>query len=237
MPRCKKKPDYEPQKIQEELIDAIVTSYNNPKNEECSDKDKNHKQLKLVAEEFGITPLKVRKLLITGGAFETETSRLVQRYYAQGLSISQIGERMNLGRASVHSYLPYSKVIYKAKEISTDAERIQLFRERNEAVRQLQNEMSLRNVWNAIVAFEGYPFFTVKKLKFRYTVRGMEIFIDRKEKSITKSTIEIALQKAVEMNKSVTGPKKLGVFGASYIYPIFVRFGIIESEMIKKHQN
>ena len=31
---------------------------------------------------------------------------------------------------------------------------------------------------------------------------------------------------ALELGGLVTGPKKLGVFGASYIYPVFVEIGV-----------
>ena len=82
-------------------------------------------------------------------------------------------------------------------------------------------------MWNAIVAFQGYPFKTSKGLSFTYKVKGGELFFTRKEKSITRSTVDIAFQKALELGEKATGPKKLGVFGASYLYPVFVRLGVI----------
>lgn len=51
--------------------------------------------------------------------------------------------------------------------------------------------------------------------------------MDRKEKSITRATVDLAYQKVLEMGGIVEGPKKLGVFGASYLYPVFVRLGVI----------
>ncbi len=51
--------------------------------------------------------------------------------------------------------------------------------------------------------------------------------VDRKNKSITRSSVEIAYQKVLELEGIVTGPKKLGVFGASYLYPVFIRIGVI----------
>lgn len=77
--------------------------------------------------------------------------------------------------------------------------------------------------------FAGDTFYTAKGLEFRYTVKGREIFVDRKKKTITKSTVELALIKTLEMGGNVTGPKKLGVFGASYLYPIFIKLGIIKT--------
>ena len=64
---------------------------------------------------------------------------------------------------------------------------------------------------------------------------GNEIFIlrggenesvDRKNKSISRSTVDLALRTALE--KEITGPKALGIPGAgSYLYPMLIRFGVI----------
>ena len=64
-------------------------------------------------------------------------------------------------------------------------------------------------------------------LKFSYMVKGGELLVDRTEKNITRATVELAYQKALEMGGIVKGSKKLGVFGASYLYPVFVRLGVI----------
>ncbi|MEI3350185.1 MAG: hypothetical protein V8R18_03505 [Clostridium sp.] len=58
------------------------------------------------------------------------------------------------------------------------------------------------------------------------TIRGNEMFVSRKEKSVTRASILVAYKKAQELG-CVTGPKQLGVFGASYLYPVFLRLGII----------
>lgn len=84
-------------------------------------------------------------------------------------------------------------------------------------------------VWKAIEIFQGYQFQTYQGLYFTYTVKGYEIFVDRKTKSITRSSVEIALMKAVELQGNVSGPKKLKAFGASYLYPVFIRLGLIKT--------
>lgn len=53
------------------------------------------------------------------------------------------------------------------------------------------------------------------------------MFVSRKSKSITQATVFMAFRKAMELGGVVAGPKKLGTFGASYLYPVFVRIGII----------
>ena len=60
-----------------------------------------------------------------------------------------------------------------------------------------------------------------------------QLVIDRKEKTITRNTVLLAYQKALEIQESercVSGPKKLGVFGASYLYPVFLALGICRRE-------
>lgn len=80
----------------------------------------------------------------------------------------------------------------------------------------------------------GGTFLTAKGLSYTYTIRerrdgalGGEMFISRKEKSITQSTVFMAFHKALELGGIVKGPKKLGTFGASYLYPVFIRLGLI----------
>ena len=127
----------------------------------------------------------------------------------------------------MNSYLPYTKIIYKMKESSVGADREKLYRERKKTCEKLSKEPSTENLWRSFVAFQGYPFKTSKGLSFTYKVKGGELFFSRKEKSITRATVDIAFQKALELGERTTGPKKLGVFGASYLYPVFLRLGVI----------
>lgn len=110
-------------------------------------------------------------------------------------------------------------------------------------------------LWKAVVAFQGYPFTTSGRgnrpgVKFTYEVSkpttgggrryagenvegyGNEMWIItlpdkmQKEKSISRSTVDLALRTALE--KEIKGPKALGIPGAgSYLYSLFVRFGVI----------
>ena len=105
-------------------------------------------------------------------------------------------------------------------------------------------------LWCCVVIFQNYPFSTLGRgkdqtgaVEFTYTVSkggrggrhyegesvdgwGNEIWavIDgvKKEKSISRSSVDLAFQKYLE--KDITGPKQLGVFGASYLLPLFQRF-------------
>lgn len=86
----------------------------------------------------------------------------------------------------------------------------------------LLREQTPDALWEAIRAI----FYTAKGLEYSYTIRGNEMFVSRKEKSVTRASILVAYKKAQELG-CVTGPKQLGVFGASYLYPVFLRLGII----------
>jgi hypothetical protein len=59
---------------------------------------------------------------------------------------------------------------------------------------------------------------------------GNEIWIEGKEKSISRSSVDLAYKKARELGV-VKGPKALGIPGAgSYLYPIFLRLGVCRAE-------
>lgn len=85
-------------------------------------------------------------------------------------------------------------------------------------------------LWDALVMFAGKDFETAKHLKYSYSVKGYEIFVSRKDKSITRATVNLSLWNAMNLQKAglpVSGPKKLKTFGASYLYPVFMELGVI----------
>ena len=91
-------------------------------------------------------------------------------------------------------------------------------------------EMTVERLWHLLEAHQGETFYTTKGLPFRYTIRGGELFVDRRAKSMTVSTVASAVQAAQQLlaqGQPITGPKKLGCYGASYLYPVFQRLGVI----------
>ena len=79
---------------------------------------------------------------------------------------------------------------------------------------------SADELWKKLERYQGKDFLTAKKLPFTYTIRGGEMFVDRRSKSITKATFARALEKIQEDPGKITGPKSLNVFGAPYILAI-----------------
>ncbi len=219
--RPTKNPRYNPVEIQKALTSLAVDLY------------EEYGEVKAVAEELEMSEIKVRKLLITAGEYESEMADEIMALREVGKTIQEICQITGLGKASVNGYLPYTKVPYNANELSLNAKRIKKYRKRRTEVDKLGQTKDIRDLWKCIVLFEGYGFKTVKGLKYKYIVKGGEIFVGRKEssKSITMSTVELAFQNALELMESVgavTGPKKLGTLGASYLYSMFLRFGVIK---------
>ena len=85
-------------------------------------------------------------------------------------------------------------------------------------------------VWDALVKLQHCPYKTVKGLEYTYEIKGNEIFFDRKSKSVTRASVNKALETVIQLrneNIKITGPKKLGCFGASYLYPVFKKIGVL----------
>lgn len=109
-------------------------------------------------------------------------------------------------------------------------------------------------LWRCVCIFENYPFSTSGRgtssgVEYTYQVShtpsasgrhydgnsisgyGNELWIvkdgEKREKSISRSSVELGFKKyleVIEKEGTITGPKKLGVFGASYLLPLFQRF-------------
>ena len=217
-----------------QLIEAVTDTYLNPPENTADENGRMY--LNLLAEEFSMTPIKVRKLLISSGVYQTDISMRVNELYKSGKTIKEIQEIVGLSAASVSGYLSYQKTVYNL-EVSTDvANRLRKYRNRKTMVDKLAAEVETESenakdlLWETITAFEDYPFKTAKGLRYYYTVKGNELFISRKEKSVTRASVNMAFETAVRLQREgseITGPKMLGCFGASYLYPIFIRIGVI----------
>lgn len=231
MPRRKKKPDYDAEQIMQEFMETLVDAFGSY---DDRDGEEPKNSLNTVAAEFEITALKARKLLITVGVYSTTLSRKIALMKQGGADIREIMLATGLSRASVHSYLPYTKIPYKMEELSVNAERIRLYRKRKQRCEEFCSKVPQMSVaeqeetlWELFKLLQGCVFLTAKGLKFSYKIKGHEMFISRKSKSITQATVFLAYHRAVELEGSVTGPKQLRTFGASYLYPVFVRIGVI----------
>lgn len=148
-------------------------------------------------------------------------------------------------------YNPELQFNHFLQELSPDEERCRTYKIRQEKVRQekvrLLREMpSEENLWQAIIAFQDYPFKTATGLPFRYKLKvgkngeyNRELLIDRREKSksLAWSSVVLAFENSKRISEEVKKPKALGdIRGVSYIYPMLWRFGLIRvPEAIEKN--
>lgn len=238
------KPDYDAATILQEQMQAAVALY------------EEDNSLQSIADALSLNPIKVRKLLIMAGVYESETADVVNSAFEakQGVpykeALEMVAAELNLSKASVTSYLPYKKGVYFKEDcdrdrISVGAERLRRMRQRQKAVEALRSSHDEQRLWKCIVAFQGYRFKTISGLSFSYKIKTgrngeptKELWIDRREssKSLTWSSVLLAFEKTGE-RPLVERPKALGdIRGVSYIYGIFWRFGLIEvpDEKIKR---
>lgn len=239
MGRKKVKPDYDAAKIQAEMIEICRVLCVNDKGDNPTEKKKPKISMRAAANELGISVSKVVKLLITGGYYSSDIQEKIEKLQKEGKSVADIQQILRVSRATVQSYLPYKKGIYNTKEISLNAERIRIYRERARCVSALQKDISEQNLWDAVVAFRGYPFHTSSGLPFKYELKigragtfNRELIVSRRteSKTLAWSSVVLAFKKAIEMQGEVIErPKALGdIRGVSYIYPMLFRFGIIK---------
>ena len=232
--RKKRKPEHNAGKKLKEQLDAAVVLYNS------------EMSLQAIADALSLTPIKVRKLLITAGVYESDTAKLVQQTFnafreTQNYStaVTSTMAALRLSRPSVTSYLPYEKGVYfpedaDAANISNGAELQRHYR----AVVELKKNPCEENLWKCVVAFRGYKFKTMSGLLFTYKLkkgRGdeftKELWIDRREdsKSLAWSSVMLAYHNIGKIGEVVVRPKVLGdIRGVSYIYGMFYRFGLID---------
>ena len=237
------KPNYDAAAILQEQMEAAVALYTN-------------NSLQTIADTLSLNPIKVRKLLITAGVYESEIADAVNSAFEekQGMpykeALEAVAAELNLSKASVTSYLPYKKGVYfrencEREQISVVAEGLRRMRRRKKAVEALQSSHDEQHLWKCIIAFQGYRFKTISGLPFSYKIKTgrngeltKELWIDRREssKSLTWSSVLLAFEKT-EGKPLVERPKALGdIRGVSYIYGMFYRFGLIDVPQ-KKDEN
>ena len=229
--RKKLKPGYDAGKNLKEQMDAAVALYG----EECS--------LQSIADALNLNPIKVRKLLITAGVYESEVAEKVQDTFEEyretqdyKTSIRSTAKALNLSKASVTSYLPYQKGVYFP---STEKERISVGAERQRRYRAMKRwraDQTEENFWGVVLAYAGVKFKTYSGLPFSYEIKKgrngeytKELWIDRREKSKSLAWSSIVLALGNIKEEVVNRPKAMGdIRGVTYIYGMFYRFGLID---------
>ena len=232
--RKKLKPEYDAGKNLKDQMDAAVALYE----EDCS--------LQSIADVLNLNPIKVRKLLITAGVYESEVAEKVQDTFERyrktqdyKTSILSTATVLGLSKASVTSYLPYKKGVYFPSTTSTEKISIVAERQRRyRATKKLRAVPTEEHLWEVVLLYSGVRFKTYSGLPFTYEIRKgrngqytKELWIDRREnsKSLAWSSVLLALNNIKEVGAVVDRPKALGdIRGVTYIYGMLYRFGLID---------
>ena len=177
MGRPKKKQEFDASIIDVKLIKMVseyycnlLDSVGNVANAEDTDESL-YKYIIETAAEFHVTPMKMRKLLITAGVYSTDTSRIVGALQAEGKRVSEIQAITGLIKSSINGYLPYSKVIYNHDEKSVGADRVGSYRKRQKLIKALQNTMSEEALWECIIEYQNFLFHTASGLQYKYVIK------------------------------------------------------------------
>ena len=197
----------------------------------------------MIGEELGLNPIKVRKLLITAGVYESEVAEKVKNTFEEyretqdyKTSILSTANTLDLSKASVTSYLPYKKGVYfpstEKEKISVGAERQRRYR----TMKRWRTDPTEENFWGVVLAYSGVKFKTYSGLPFTYEVRKggsgeytKELWIDRREKSKSLAWSSIVLALKNIKGEVVDCSKALGdIRGVTYIYGMFYQFGLID---------
>ena len=229
--RKKLKPEYDAGKNLKEQMESAVALYNS------------EMSLQAIGDALNLNPIKVRKLLITAGVYESEVAEKVKNTFEEyretqdyKTSILSTANTLKLSKASVTSYLPYKKGVYfqstEKEKISVGAERQRRFR----AMKRWRVDPTEENFWGMVVSYAGVGFKTYSGLPFSYEIKKgrngeytKELWIDRREKSKSLAWSSIVLALKNIKGEVVDRPKALGdIRGVTYIYGMFYRFGLID---------
>ena len=229
--RKKLKPEYDAGKNLKEQMESAVELYDS------------EMSLQSIADALNLNPIKVRKLLITAGVYESDVAEKVKNTFEEyretrdyKTSILTTSSTLQLSKASVTSYLPYQKGVYfpstEKEKISVGAERQRRYR----AMKWWRVDPTEENFWSVVLAYAGVKFKTYSGLSFTYEIKKgrngeytKELWIDRREKSKSLAWSSVLLALGNIKDEVVERPKALGdIRGVTYIYGMFYRFGLID---------
>ena len=229
--RKKLKPEYDAGENLKEQMESAVVLYDS------------EMSLQAIGDALNLNPIKVRKLLITAGVYESDVAEKVKNTFEEyretqdyKTSIISTSSTLQLSKASVTSYLPYNKGVYfpstEKEKISVGAER----QRRNRAMKRWRSDPTEENFWGVVLAYAGVKFKTYSGLPFSYEIKKgrngeytKELWIDRREKSKSLAWSSVLLALGNIKGEVVERPKALGnIRGVTYIYGMFYRFGLID---------
>lgn len=106
------------------------------------------KSVKKVVENLNTNTIKVRRVLITEGLWESQTSRKVGALHNAGKSVRAIAKKLCMSEKNVQSYLPYTRGAYGGAK-SLDAKRSDDYRKRMEQA--ANNQVAIKGLKGKIL--------------------------------------------------------------------------------------
>ena len=92
------------------FFSSVSDAYRHPGVGEAS--EDGNKSISLLAEEFGVSRLKIRKILITTGDLVYSETERIQKLLASGMEKQEVCESQHMAISTLNSFLPYEKGVY-----------------------------------------------------------------------------------------------------------------------------
>ena len=73
------------------------------------------------AKATGLSTVKVRKILITEGRWQSDTSKQIKELLNRGMTTAEIAGTLYMSVKNVQAYMPYERGVYGGEEWSKDA--------------------------------------------------------------------------------------------------------------------
>ena len=159
--------------ISDELIDEIIQAYQATNS------------ILETARIIGVSTVKVRKVLITEGLWESDTSNKIGGLLKQGYSTEEVAKILCMSVKNVQAYMPYERGTYGGTQISGDAIRSGNYRNRmkNAAGMQVVKREKIEKIIEGDTQMkENNQNLNILKLHLELDME----YVDEKEKELLK---------------------------------------------------
>ena len=207
-----------------DIIKKVADAYKNP--EKGTEDINGNTKLTVLQEKFGLSSLKVQKILITADVYEPVRKNTnyekVKRLREQGKSVEEISDILGISKAAACAYLPYENGVYNA-DVYGDTITPNAVRKRRQRAKADDRRLASRNMllsgltdesfWNTLKKHETEVFYSLHRQRYSIKVNNdddLEIIIkrsDRKEDDlhevIPKENVIGLLHEAIDLKTSV----------------------------------
>jgi len=178
-----------------ELYQAVINEYERTKSVDKT------------ADYLGVSNVKVRRILITQGLWQSEVSKKVGKLHALGFSTDQIADQLGVGVKNVQAYIPYSKGEYGEFE-TENSKKCSSYRNRKQAALDAQTEnkslpMASHEVKESKIA--SHKPFNISQDSPQLSIGKSIPFIPQKETTLTLNLELVELDENGEVIPLING--------------------------------